>query len=129
MFKVGNNGIITVSRGESFEVPLVIGVGQKVFAKRYEVEENDTIFFAVMEPDCEFEDAIIRKVYTKEDLNEEGDIVVKFVHTDTAYLLPGTYYYQANLISERTEPNEEGEEVTVMYRSKTIIDKTKFIII
>ena len=56
------------------------------------------MFFAIEEPHQRFECAIVRKVYTYLDVNEEGDVVVKLSHDDTNNLLPGEYYYEVKLL-------------------------------
>ena len=94
MFEINSTGIISISRGDSACAPLFINIGTNLTPLRYIPEENDVIYFGVMEPNQLFEDAIIRKRFTWKDLNEEGDIILKFKPEDTEYLLPGKYYYQ-----------------------------------
>ena len=75
-----------------------------------------------MESDCkyrdvfeEFNSGLIRKKFTKDDLDENNEVIVEFVSSDTQTLLPGTYYYSVKL--------QKGDSSI-----HTIIDKTKFIV-
>ena len=94
MFDIINNGAIVINRVDSAEAPLFINQGDKIRPIRYSLEEGEKVYLGVMEPNKKFEDAIIRKVFTKSDCNEFGDIVIKFEPNDTVNLIPGKYYYQ-----------------------------------
>ena len=66
-----------------------------------------------MIPGQYFENAIIRKKYTKDDANEFGDVIIKFTPEDTIYLDPGKYFYEVKAILEDGSVN-------------TLIQKTEF---
>lgn len=119
MFKIANNGIITITKGDTFRLPLFINMGNEFTPYRYELTENDKVYVGVMEPNKSFEQAIIKKMYTKNDLNENGDVEVKFESKDTYFLLPGTYYYEI-----KVEITYQGSN-----HINTIVPKTKFIIL
>jgi len=102
MFTINPEGIITASRGDTFEAPLFINAGSKLEPKKYFITTNDEIYIGVMEANQLFENAIIRKKYTYEDINKDGVIIVKFNPEDTIYLQPGKYYYQIKLKSNTT---------------------------
>ena len=119
MFDISYNGIITVNRGDSFSMPLVLNIGTTLDPRRFELDNYSFVYFAVMEPNQPFETALIRKRYTKNDINDNGDIMVTFKPQDTQCVLPGKYYYQVKLQICNPE-NEEDYEV------HTIIDKTLF---
>lgn len=108
------DGVFSMSRGDSFSVPLFINAGTKWCPVRYNFKENDTLYFGVMLPNQPFENATIRKKYTYKDLNENGDIVVTFNTCDTEYLDPGIYYYEAKLV--------RNESIVDTVISKTIIN-------
>jgi hypothetical protein len=119
MFDLSYNGIITVNRGDSFSMPLILNIGNNMDPKRYELTEHSFVYFAVMEPNQPFETALIRKRYTKDDVNENGDVLIKFKPQDTQCVLPGKYYYQVKLqICNPDDPED--------YEVHTIIDKTLF---
>lgn len=94
MFRVSSTKIIEITRGDSFQYPLFINIGTEMYPERYLLKDGDAVYFAVMEPNQRFEDAILKKVYTYEDeKDEQGDLIIKFDSMDTQYLHPGKYYY------------------------------------
>lgn len=120
MFSVDTNNIISVTRGDSFSLPLFINEGSDLKPIRYIIQPGDTIYFALMQCNQYFENAIVKKVFTSANLNENNDIIITFNPEDTEQLIPGKYYYQikAKLL------NEDGN-----YIVNTIIDKTEFFIL
>lgn len=94
---ISANQIVTLNKGDTFVAPLFINIGTKVLPIRYPLTNGDTIYVAIMEAHQPFECAIIRKKYTKDDINEHGDVILRLESKDTENLLPGTYYYQVKL--------------------------------
>lgn len=86
---------------------------------RYILGENDRVLFGVMEPNMSFENALIRKVFTKEDLNENNDVEISFNAYDTINVVPGKYYYEVKLVV--------GEEENGIVN--TVIPKREFFIL
>ena len=125
MFDISKNGIITISRGDNFTLNTFINIGTQLEPIQYILKEEDKVYFALMEPHQPFEHALIRKVYTQEDEDEDHNISMNFTSEDTEFLMPGNYYYMIKLA--RYIPSESGEEEK--YLVDTIISKTKFIII
>ena len=120
MFKIASNGIVTVNRGDSFELPVVLQTGNSINPIIYKMQPEDTIYLGIMEPNQPFETAIVRKMLKYSDLSEDGNIYFRFWPKDTACLLPGKYYYQVKLQSVDSE--------TKNYDVETVIDKTLFYI-
>lgn len=81
---------------------------------------SDQIYLGVMEPNQPFECAIIKKTYTSENLNENGDVVIRLDPDDTVCLIPGKYFYQ---IKSRLVNKDETYDV------HTIVGKTELWII
>ena len=102
MFTISRNGIIELSRGDNVDIPLFINKGTPLEPIRYNLFENSKtqIYFGLMIPGQYFENAIIRKKYTKDDANEFGDVIIKFTPEDTIYLDPGKYFYEVKAILE-----------------------------
>ena len=98
MASISKNGIITMNAGDYFKYPLFINAGSVMEPLRYILENDDKVLFSIMEPNQPFEHGILRKIYTKENLNVWGDVEVEFDSTDTENLLPGTYYYEVKLL-------------------------------
>ena len=92
-----NKNIINIIRGDTFERPLFLNKGTELNPLRYELKTGDELYFAVQEPNQPFECAIVKKVYTKDDLNINGDIVLKLESKDTERLNPGNYFYTVKL--------------------------------
>lgn len=125
MIDLSRNGIIEVNRGDSFELPLFINQGTDITPIRYNMKNsNSEVYVGVMEPNQPFERAVIRKKYTKDDVNENGDIIVKFSSNDTVCLLPGKYYYQIKIkLYNNYDNNKEDCNIN------TIVPMTQFIIV
>ena len=122
MFDISKNGIITISRGDSFALKVFINLGTTLEPIQYYLEGNDKLYFALMEPHQPFENALIRRVFTNVNADEDGLVVMDFDSEMTEFIMPGNYYYMIKLV----RPGEEsGEEEKV----DTIISKTKFVII
>lgn len=120
--------IIKIYRGDSFE--LVTSIPDKNCSfKNYILKATDALYFAILLPHQNFEDALILKGYSGSDPevnNETGEITIKLTHSDTKYLTPGVYYYTTKLqvggSLEDLGASIEPEEV------RTIIERTKFIV-
>lgn len=120
MFDVSREGIITVNRGDSFEVPMFLNAGNSVDRVGYNLTERDAVYLGVMEPNQPFEFALIRKKYTIDDIDSRGNLIIRFKPSDTACLLPGKYYYQIKLETYRSDIDD--------YDVETVVDKRLFYI-
>ena len=120
MFRISDNGIVTVNRGDSFLLPITLNIGSSINKETYQLNETDVLYIGIMEPNQPFETAILRKKITFEDIGEDGYIVARFWPEDTCCLLPGKYYYQVKLQSV--------DSATGRYDVETVIDKTLFFI-
>lgn len=120
MFKISSNGIVTVNRGDSFELPITLNIGTSLKHVEYQLSKEDILYLGVMEPNQPFETALIRKKFTYEDLDEDGNINVRFWPDDTVCVLPGKYYYQVKLQTVDSKTGRKDVE--------TIIEKTLFYI-
>lgn len=117
MFQITDEQMIYLSRGDSCSFTLCILNGNKLFHEYYKVESGDKIYFAIMEPNQKFENAIVKKVFTYEDVDEDGNVEIKILPKDTEHLKEGTYYYTIKYTSD------EDSEV------ETVVEKTKFFIV
>jgi len=101
MLKISKFGQITVSRGDSFRAPLFLNSGTEYAPVRYELGDSDKLYFALMEPNQRFEDAILKRIYDKNsEKTEYNDTYICIYPTDTENLIPGTYYYTIKLVTE-----------------------------
>ena len=118
MHSIAGNGIITLNAGDAFFAPLYLNCGDNLQKEKYVLTDADTIYFSVMKPHQPFEHGLIRKIYTKENLNKDGCVVITLSSADTENLKPGTYYYEIKFLTVRK--NVEYSE-TVVSRTKLYI--------
>lgn len=124
MFNIDPDGKITLTRGDTASAPLFINMGTELEPVRYDVSlhTNNIYYFALMEPNQYFEDAILKQKYLPSDAtsyNSYGDLIIRFNHDDTKLLTPGKYYYQIKALIKNSDDEEE---------VNTLIDKTEFFI-
>ena len=117
--KIDYSGIIRIMRGDSFRMPLPINMGTTMDPVYKQLEENEFLYFGVMEPNQAFEDAVLKKKYDKDsEKDEDGNTLLILNPEDTLDLLVGTYYYSLKLV--RKDSNNKVEYV------KTLISPTQF---
>ena len=117
MYKMFNNHIIEVNRGDTFTIDLQINLGSPVFPEFYSLEEGDNVYFGLMEPHQPFEVALVRKAFNQDNQDDDNVLHMDFKPTDTEFLLPGRYYYSVKLVKAN------GDVFTVMPKTKfTIFD-------
>ena len=104
MLDISVNNMISLTRGDTFQDSLFLNEGTPLKPIRYILQEGDQVFLGVTEPNQPFEKALIKKKFTNANLNEDGDVIITFEHTDTACLLPGKYFYEIKLV--RTVNNQ-----------------------
>ena len=117
LYVINRDNVISINRGDYLERSYKFTTGK--FPKEehlINIGENDIIFFGLMDPHQHFEHAIIKKEFTKEAFNEDGEFILILDSEDTLDLVPGTYYYSIKWLSS------EG-------KITTLIPKTKFIIV
>ena len=122
MVSIDNSGNITINRGDTFKVPLFIdiNVGDMFESIRLPLKEGDKIIFYLIEPNTSIRNALLYQIYSKEDINKYGDIVLKFAHDDTKFLASGVYYYEIK-IQRKLEETGQDAVVTIAPRRKFIV--------
>lgn len=114
-----NASIIRMNRGDSFQAPLFINDGTYLKPIQYQIKNEDKVYFGVMEPGKLWEQSILKQTYTNEDeLDKDGNLIIKITPGETEYLLPGTYYYMIKL-AKYDQDND-------VYYVKTIVPQTIF---
>ena len=119
MINVSNNGIVQLIRGDYAELHIFLNAGSNLYPQEYPITDGTVFYFGICEPHQPFENAIVRKRYTKENVDEEGYLKVVLESSDTEFLHEGKYYYSLKAVNE--DNNVE--------RVNTIIAKTLFYII
>lgn len=116
---IDNLKIINIFRGDSLELIPFINTKNdcSLSSQRYSITENDIVYFALMEPNQRFEDAILKKVFDyNSEKTEDGDLIIKLRPSDTVDLLPGKYYYTIKM-----KQNEQDS-----FNVFTILKETEF---
>ncbi len=124
MYLIKKNNVITLTRGDYLKIPVVITRGRFPYDTEWTLEEGDYAFFGLMEPNKFFDEAILKKELTSEDLDSEGNLYVEILPEDTMNLCPGVYYYEIKVLYKEFENSED-------YKTHidTIVQKTKFILV
>ena len=121
MGSISLNNIIVINRGDTFTFDFTI-YDENSTDGRYILKDDDALYFGIMDPHQLFEDAIVRKKYTKEDTDEMGNLIITLNPEDTLDLIPGIYYYAVKLHKLTDNEEEYVDEVI------TVVNRTKFII-
>ena len=79
-----------------------------------------------MDPRQPFEDALVRKKFTVDDTDENGNLTIVIEPEDTLDLLPGTYYYAVKIhLQHENIDYVTGEVLEYVDKVHTVINKTK----
>lgn len=122
MITISPNNIIKFVHGDTIDkAPIFIDCtnDETSTAFKYIVKENDKILFSIMEANQDFNEGIIRKIFTKDDLDENGKLLLSLDSSDSLNVLSGTYSYSIKLVQIRDEK----------VIASTIITKTKLYIL
>ena len=124
--------IIKMNRGDTYEFNLTIDDEGSENGK-YLLQGNDAVYFGLMEPNSAFEQSLVKKIYTEEDCDKDGNIFITIEPEDTEHLLPGVYYYSIKLEVDHSikleVDHENGETYESIHKVITVINKTKFVIL
>jgi hypothetical protein len=115
--------VIVLNRGDSYDFDLTINLGDST-TERYILQGDDVVYFGVMDPGQPFEEALVKKRFTVQDLDAAGNLNISILPEDTIDLFPGKYYYSIKLKMDHLDETL-GERISKIY---TIINKTKFIL-
>lgn len=107
--------IISMFKGDSGSFDLFINVGTILEPDIYELQDDDILKLYVLYPNSDLDSSIIYKEYTKENLNDNKSVTIKFDSDDTQYLNEGVYYYTIKLY------RATGDVVTIQKRTKFIL--------
>ena len=128
MFNIDRDMKITITRGDdSGYHSLFINEGSKEQPIRYVLKQDDKLYLGIFEPNGKFENALVKQIYTSDNLNEDGDIQISFKSKDTLKLKPGLYYYQVKLKTKSSNINNEWPQEEDYIN--TIIGRTTFNIV
>lgn len=127
-----SNTILKMNRGDHFSFNISIEDDTQP-SGIYDLQPNDILYFALLNPHERFEDAIILRGYTYSDavkaMTTSGPIHIfniELSREDTINLNPGVYYYTLKLQKNAVSPELGLGEVGAVL--DTVIERTKFII-
>ena len=122
MATISKNKNVVINRGDTFLLPVELNVGSGARPDYHEMVDGDMLYFALLEPNQKWEDAILKKVFDAKNWanNKEN---IPFSSEDTEYLMPGKYYYQVKLYIAKDYRMNNNESVT------TVVPRRSFIIL
>ncbi len=112
---ISKTRIISMYKGDTASFDLQINIGTILEPSVYKLEDGDILKLYVLYPNSDLDSSIIYKEYTKDSLNEDDSITIKFDSDDTQYLNDGVYYYTIKLY------RGNGDVITIQKRTKFII--------
>jgi hypothetical protein len=117
--------MIILNRGDTHEFDLIIEDDTSSDG-RYRIQGDDTVYFGIMDPHQPFEEALVKKKFTVEDTDANGNLIIVITPEDTLDLLPGTYYYSVKIHLQHENIHPETKEVLgYIDKVHTVINKTK----
>lgn len=123
------NNVVVMTRGDSLDLQFEkITLGEYA---NYTLQGDDTLYFGLMDPGTYFEDALVKKVFTADDITTTlSEFILALSPEDTVDLLPGKYFYALKLHLDHTETEQTDTGYVTLEVDKviTVINKTKFII-
>lgn len=119
MYHVDRNNVITINRGDYMKFPITLWTGTFPKQDKVILEEGDVVFFGLMHANEPFERAFIKREYSYNDMNTDGDLELVIYPEDTLELTPGVYYYALKALYQAN-----GETIV-----DTLVQKTRFIVV
>lgn len=98
---ISKNGIITLVKGDTFRVKLDMNIGNPIQPYYFQLQEGDYVTLKVMYANNSWNDAILTKVATIDNLDNLGNVIIEFTSDDTNYINCGMYIYQVKLYYSR----------------------------
>ena len=112
---ISGNGIITLVRGDTFQIKADLNIGTPLHPVIFELENDDYVVFRLFTANSSWGSYLLEKEATLEDLDSEGNIVFNLSSEDSESINQGQYYYQIRLFYTR---DGETRVITLMPRTK-----------
>lgn len=125
------DNFIMLNRGDTYSFDM-IAVHPADPDTNYILNDSDILYFLVTVPHGRFDDnnsVIIKKCFTKADINESGSFTITILSKETRDLKPGIYYYTFKLQQNITNLELDkynfdiGDIITVVPRTKFILNE------
>jgi len=108
MFNIYDNNLIDMNRGDSKSFPIFINIGSGLDPVRYILQPDiDKVCFYLMTAQEKFENAVLTKEFTSENLDDNGDVIISFTPDDTLSLDEGVYFFEIKLFHYNINNEEE----------------------
>lgn len=120
MYSITKNNVVSVVKGDTIRFPIELFIGKFPYKQQMELEDGDKAYFGIFDSNTSFDQAVIKKVLTKDDEDEYGNLWITLLPEDTINLEVGTYYYEVKVLY-----NDKKESNNV----DTVIQRTKFIVL
>lgn len=104
MIKIAPNGIIEVTRGDTFTLPLSLNVGTPLSPEYFSVENGDILRLRIYQANSKWEDYILSKTGTLDNVSEDKQtITFRFDSDDTLHINSGLYFYELKIFYTRDD--------------------------
>lgn len=97
MYSISSNGIIVMNAGDTLKLHLFINKGTNLDKVRYKLKRKDIVYLSICEPNQDFNHGVIRKIFTKKNLDKHGDVLIELNPSDTENIEDGTYFYEIKI--------------------------------
>lgn len=116
LYIIEKNKVITMTRGDSAKFSFKFMEGKFPNETPLVINDDDIVFFGLMDPNQYFEHALLKKEFSNKDIDEEGNFIITLEPDDTIELMEGTYFYAIKLLTSDAQ-------------IKTLVQNTKFNIV
>lgn len=124
------NNLIYLNKGDSGSILVKLWKGCPAFPIPIDIKDSDLILFGVFEPCSCFENALIRKVFTKEDIDlKNNKLIINLLPKDTEYLIPATYYWTVKIVTQNEDSVITNYQTDNFTEVNTLVSNKKFIIL
>ena len=119
------NNKVDLVRGDSILINVFLNIGTDSRPVQYQAQDTDVFFFSLYKPNHVFEQGVVKKVLTIENIDENGDLSILIEPEDTLNLHGGQYYWMVKMVHHE----KDEDDVLVPNGSvDTIIRETSFYI-
>lgn len=96
--RISKDGIITISRGDTLDIPVWLKTGNPLMSYDIQLSEGDVVEFRLFTANEKWENPLLRKECNSDDVIQDGNYVVfNITSEDSLGLDEGVYYYQVKL--------------------------------
>ena len=120
MINIDSNKVITISKIDNSSFPVFINQGTGMQPIQYILSDTDQVIFYLIPCNLQLCYYLIKKTFTKDNLNEEGNVELSFNRDDFSKIPLGKYQYMVILKSYDLENSQ---------MIKTIVPRTELFLV